>query len=205
MLSTIHDEMFNRNYRYLMSNPAEYDPEMETSSKRCIALVAQGPLKISNTSIFKFYEKYSEYAVMPNLHHTFLILRGWKLEHPPEDFTQIKDELVKYSVVFNRLVPTKTGCALVGTPSCDINSIRDNIRKLGYSQDAPYKLDICHLTLFRWIKPVPRNIQTEFLNELSNFPIQGYLKLDVTQFQVTKASLTMRPKDITTLATFTYN
>ena len=201
-MDTIYSEMFSRNTNWLMNNPIISDPLLLSPYKdhrRCIALVAKNPIKFINTDIIsEICGPLSSNWMTPKIHSTFMVLRGWsESEFPNEDWSELKDiiqnDIPPYEIIFDQVIPVKTGLVLCGTPSININSIRDKIRIAGYETNVVYKCDIAHTTLLRWTHDIPFSTQQSWLQKIMSLPHQHYAKINVTGFDITLASWSMIP------------
>jgi len=191
----IYNEMFKRNYNWLKDNPVAWDNllvNIEKDDRKCIALVAKDNLNLINMGkIDEICDPLKEYWMRPVLHSTLMVLRGWdSTNFDNENWNPLKqvinENLKQYEIIFDRLIPVKTGLVLCGkvyvnNEIFDINKVRDKIREKGYETDVIYKTDIIHITLLRWIKPLPDNLKDEWLNnikklnQITNF---GSMKVD---------------------------
>lgn len=158
----------------------------------------------------------------PTIHSTFQVLRGWKIElgngNGDEDrhgdgyghgenwrrlatFIQQQNLIEKFTITYNRIIPVKTGLVLCGYPSFDINSVRNLLRREGFVKDEPYLLDICHISLIRFTKPITSEKQKDLLAWIQTIPKETYIKLYVDKCFIYKASWLMRPCEIKLLYT----
>lgn len=188
--------MRERNYKWLKENKVIYDELLLTPKldcRNCIALTSSDQVIFEDNSIQELLKDYEDCYISPRIHHTFIVLRGWKSEKiPNEDWSDLKDflkNLPSYRIDFTELIPVKTGLVLCGYPSFDINSIRDKIVELGYETDVLYHMDICHTTLVRWVKEIPN--QEEWLNKVANMEKKIYARINVENLEIVRASWTM--------------
>lgn len=191
--------MYTRNVTWLSENPIISDPLLLTpdiDNRKCIALVAKNPVQLIDiTDIQQICEPLSSYWMRPKVHSTFMVLRGWSDQFINEDWTNIKEiireNIPKYEIIFDRVIPVKTGLVLCGTPSIDINNIRDKIRNAGYETNVLYKCDIAHTTLLRWTHNLHPCDQQKWLQQINQLPRKPYAKITVTGFDIILASWSM--------------
>jgi hypothetical protein len=201
-MDSIYDEMYIRNTNWLLNNSIIFDPLLLTplsDDRKCIALVAKDPVELLNINeISEISGPLSDRFMCPKIHSTFIVLRGWQnKEFEEEDWTQIKkiiqNNVVPYEIIFDRVIPVKTGLLLCGTPSLNINEIRDKIHAAGYETNALYKCDIAHTTILRWTHPLTSDEQSEWLEKIISLPRKPYAKINVTGFDIILASWSMHP------------
>jgi hypothetical protein len=194
-MDLIYSEMMQRNVDWLRCNAAVVDPMLitpEQDDRRCIALIARDEISIQQD-----FTHMQQYGMRPKLHHTVLVLSGWttkdKLVIPDlTELQQIIKEIPSYTVVFDRLIPVKTGLVMCGTASIDVNAIRDKLRAVGYEKGALYKNDIIHSTLLRWTTQLTEKEQSDWLSTVLSHSNSVYAELRVTRLDVVCASWTMQ-------------
>lgn len=155
-MEQIYENMYQTNMDYLSKSLFVADPllkEPYKDSRRCYALVTEGEWTFHPgwSNVSQSLNTLDKTAwIIPQLHHTFLTLTpdGYSTK----DFTNLQKDLNTYlpkgyTVTFDRIIPVKTGMVICGTPSIDINSVRDELRK--YVEKERYYCDIAHATLFR--------------------------------------------------------
>lgn len=200
-MDAIYDEMYARNTTWLQTNAIVPDPLLLTpslDSRKCIALVAQGEITDINMEQITNISVPLSYAwTIPKMHSTFIVLRGWNAKNlSNEDWTPLKSILSTispYEIIFDRVIPVKTGLVLCGTPSININAIRDQIRAAGYETDVLYKCDIVHTTILRWTQEITPADQAVWLQQIMALPRKPYAKMTVTGFDIALASWSMQP------------
>lgn len=201
-MDAIYDEMVVRNTTWLTTNNIVYDPLLlcpQNDQRKCIALVGRNPVELIDTSeIDNICDPLSDKWMKPKIHSTFIVLRGWQTSNfDHEEWTPLKDiickTLVPYEIIFDRVIPVKTGLVLCGTPSIDINSVRDEIRHAGYDTNSSYKCDIAHTTILRWTHELDPNTQSEWLKKIISLPRKPYAKIKVTSLDIILASWSMHP------------
>lgn len=210
----IYNEMESRNYHYLSESPFIDDAQLCTNNdlRRCIAMVMDGvyirdPLYEFQQQLKDVLHSYDIYGYeIPTMHSTFQIIRNWKTTpHQSENWdrigTFVQDHLNKFTITYNRIIPVKTGIVLCGYPSIHINKIRDLIRQEGFIDKEPYLLDICHISLIRFTKPITLKQQQGLLEWVRTIPKQTYVKLYVDRLNLYEASWLMRPSEIKLLHT----
>lgn len=218
----ILDEMFERNLRWLEKNAFIHDPLLlspETDGRRCIALVARGHVQLHadfKTMIIDMHKHCAcahDHWTTPTLHHTFLVMRGWQPDPSHEDLKVSDDDLVTleeciqehlkpYAVIFDSVIPVRTGIVLCGTPGANVNRVRQKLRDINLIQGEPYELDICHVSILRWTEHVPKYMQNRIMdwvqNKVSKTP---YITMLVNAIDVVNASWTMHPANAVTIKT----
>lgn len=147
MYIDIYNEMMLRNMSYIETSSCDYDALLVgDDDRRCVALVADGEYTIE----LAFYNVWDQLErklhgvqwVQPTMHHTFVMLRGWKNsshENETDRWKLIENELrsagmSQYRVTFDQVIPVKTGIVLCGIPTVDINAVRDCLRQKGLVQ-----------------------------------------------------------------------
>jgi len=198
-MDSIYSEMYTRNTDWLTHNAVIYDPlllDTLSDPRKCIALVANNDIELLNMdTITSICSPLSSFWMCPRIHSTFIVLRGWNSSFQPEDWSPLKkivlSSLVPYDIIFDRVIPVKTGLLLCGTPSININCIRDKIRDAGYETDVLYKCDIIHTTILRWTHPLPQNDQAIWLNAIMALPKTPYAKITVKSLDIIHASWSM--------------
>lgn len=214
-MENILADMTERQHKWLQTHPFQPDTLLvpaKLDSRRCIALVARGPVHLHPE--FKDLMKNIHQACpqgqwqTPNLHHTFIVARGWRStchdHNLQENFTDlahcVQSHVPKYSVVFNQVIPVRTGIVLCGIPSFPINRARQALRDRGYIHDEPYHLDICHVSILRWTgSDVPSDMQLKICQMIRDFPRQAYITMHVDHIDVVHASWMLRDEDIKVL------
>ena len=204
-MDAIYDEMYERNTAWLLNNPVIVDPLLltpELDDRQCIALVAKDPITIVDINVLaEISAPLLSKWMSPRIHHTFIILRRWSNDKREKEQSWepvksiIRDNLTSYDIVFDRVIPVKTGLVICGTASIDINAVREKILAAGYGAGALYKCDIIHATLLRWTVPLTPGEQTEWLAKMmALYKDPGpniYAKMTVTGFDIVLASWTM--------------
>ena len=229
----IYSKMTETNYNYLNSNLFSFDSSLTTSCKnsldnldspgqqqKCVALVCAGSFDFSD-KWHEFKNKITSYAplsklVFPELHHTFLVIKQWKqcdnssnisavTPSECESLLQLLVDVPKYSVIFDRFIPVKTGLVLCGTPTININLIRDHIRKSVCIDPESYHLNICHMTMLRWTSQLTDDEQRTFLEWIKSLGVQRYVTLRVNTIDIVHATWLMDQKDISVLDSIKLN
>lgn len=210
-MDEIYDEMYTRNTAWLQKNSVISDTLLLTphlDNRKCIALVAQDNIELLNMEdINKICDSVNNKWMTPKVHSTFLVLRGWSTDSfHQEDWTPIKNiiknNLSSYEIIFDRVIPVKTGLVLCGTPFIDINSIRDKIRDAGYETNVLYKCDIVHTTILRWTSDLNHEEQKEWLEKIMALERKPYARITVTGFDIILASWSMYPDTVEILDSF---
>jgi len=210
-LDPIYSEMAARNGAFYATGDVAWDPLLKTpedDARRCIALVASGPIRFQNADFMSrrlpSTTADAPYAI-PVFHHTFLVAAPWRHEpgayatwQPPADLVRILETIPAYSVSFDRIIPVKTGITLCGTPTAPINEHRQRLRDAGFCGEG-YTLDIAHASLCRWTAPLSATACRDILDlfePLSCPQPEPFAHMDVTHVDIVEASWLMHPKDI---------
>jgi len=198
-MDSIYSEMYTRNTEWLTHNPVIYDPlllDTLSDSRKCIALIAHNDIFLLDIDpITSICSPLSSFWMCPRIHSTFIVLRGWNSSFISEDWSPLKNiiqsSLLPYDIIFDQVIPVKTGLLLCGTPSININIIRDQIRDSGYETNVLYKCDIFHTTILRWTHPLDQKDQDTWLTAIMKLPKRPYAKITVTSLDIIKASWSM--------------
>jgi hypothetical protein len=116
------------------------------------------------------------------LHHTFMQIVGFnefetnkdKILTSIDKYSNVLDRinLPRYTIKFHRLCPLKSGIAMLGIPSIDINVYRETFRKLVSMEDLPfaepYKNDIVHSSIIRYFNELQ---QENIVDEIGHINI----------------------------------
>ena len=150
-------------------------------------------------------------ALSGGLHWTFLQLIGFdmfnKIDIPPDykNVVQmlIADQLRQFEIRFTSIVATPNNLFLVGYPTSDCNSARDEIRQrlrlLGLPLYEPYKNDIFHMTLLRFAEPlleVQQHAITKFVADTGVVGDQTLALLRVKEMCISSASWKMQHREL---------
>lgn len=200
-MDAIYEEMSSRNISWLKDNAIIADPLLltpEVDDRKCIALVVSDEIEIVDIAdIEEICQPYNDCWMRPRVHSTFMVLRGWrKTSFQEEDWTPLRNiinTMSPYEIIFDRVIPVRTGLVLCGIPSINVNELRDKMRDAGYETDSLYKCDIVHTTLLRWTHGISNDIKTAWLNKILSLPKKTYAKLMVTGFHIIEASWSMIP------------
>jgi len=171
----------------------------------CLAIVSKGSWHM-NWKAFEEINIMEEKTVSPLLHHTFLVVRPWISESYTweklgwgQKVTDLIDDIESsgiksYSIVFHKLVFTRHGILMIGTPDKDVNRWRDNVRckqvQRGVISGEVYYNNIFHATLLRWSKELtPQEIlmvarMIDRLNKKYDF----FARIDVYGYQIVNAT-----------------
>lgn len=210
-MNSIYDEMFYRNYNWLLNNEVVYDPLLmipNDDNRKCIALVINNTIEILDNNIFTINKTLKNNYIIPQIHSTFIVLKGWstdKINWSQEDSDKIRsilvDNIIPYEITFDRLISVKSGLTLVGNPSIDVNKVRDIIREEGYETNTLYKCDIVHITIMRWINRINSVEKLKWMYDIYNMSRKTYARVNVNSFNIVLASWTMKPSTIKILDT----
>lgn len=216
-MDTIYAEMTDRNRAWLAHTPWRADPHLldPTDSRRCIAVVAEGTWTRGpdwpalDAAMSTVRERSPTGAwLAPRLHHTFVCLRPWGRTgdfdtfEVTDDLRQILAAVPPYEIAFDRVIPVQTGIALCGTPSIDVNAVREHLRSRGHVIGERYKLDICHATLLRSVATIPMDIQRDILATVLPAGRGSFLSLAVDRMHVCEASwCLLREEEVELFAT----
>ena len=204
MEQSIYNNMMNNNTTWLMSNEFIFDSELNNThdKRRTIALVAQGNIEYHESwkQLYECINTRNNKWMQPKLHHTFICISPWSDMGICIDECSIEAlslniaEQLKggYTIVFDRIIPVKTGFVLCGTSVTDINSVRDSLRAKGYIKGEQYHLDILHMTLLRNVAPLSQAEKYDIITRMSTFKQEPYITLHVNSINVTEASWTMK-------------
>jgi hypothetical protein len=150
-------------------------------------------------------------ALRGGLHWTFMQLVSFSMFNKielPSDYMQVvqrlaADRLREFEIRFTTLVATPNNLLLVGYPTLDLNTSREDIRErlrlMGYPLYEPYKNDIFHMTLVRFAEPLSPH-QHATINRIVSEP--GVLSdrtlgvLRVEQMSISSASWKMQPQEL---------
>jgi len=106
-------------------------------------------------------------------------------------------KLTPFQIDFHRLIAIPTGLLLAGTPTEDINAVRDQVRaslaESSLQLQEPYKSDIAHSTFLRLANPVDPNSLLEFAKRHTN---THFGSLQITKLQLGLGSWRMAPSEI---------
>uniref|UniRef100_A0A6C0KTU0 Uncharacterized protein n=1 Tax=viral metagenome TaxID=1070528 RepID=A0A6C0KTU0_9ZZZZ len=212
-MDSIYNEMFDRNIKYLNSNNFYFDNILGTlkDTRKCVAILNYDDFKYTNNwynlknNLDTILNKNT--YIIPRLHNTFLIVDKWSLE-PLESrmidngkYENIKEFIKKnikhYNVVYNRIIPVKSGLTLCGTADIDINKLRDLLRNTGLVEGELYYLDIIHITILRFVKEISCEVKNKLLNYIISLPKQIYITHTVNNLRIVDCGYTVFPKEIT--------
>ena len=210
-MENIYTNMYNSNTTWLKTHDFIHDTKLNdaTDDRRVIALVADGD--------FEYHEPWKKLNILleetvdsgswmqPRLHHTFIcisplfnkdnlsstIVNDYNIN---EIKTIIEDKLKGgYRIVFDRIIPVKTGFVLCGTSDTDINQVRDYLREKGYINGERYHLDILHITLLRNVDMLSnQDDKNRLISAMNAFKKEPYVTFNVKSINVTEASWTMQ-------------
>jgi len=224
----IYDDMFDRNYKHILNSGFRFDPVLnhDYDPRRCLALY-----NIFNQQNTKFTPRFI--SVMDYLkqvlgpHHIYYNINGergklhWtclqliKFGSVPTDLNQsdilhvksiCQTHLKKMTLHFMGLIVVPTGIVMVGRTLTDVNVFRDLLRKNIPFIDEPYKNDIIHSTIVRFV----HEIDISALEKLSTYCRenigQTLLKCTIDSLTISEATWKMNkaldaiPKTIFSLA-----
>ena len=152
-----------------------------------------------------------QHALSGVLHWTFMQLVGFSIFDKidfPADYKEVIQMLLwerlrEFEIRFTGLIATPSNLLLVGFPTLDCNSvreeIRDRLRLMGYPLYEPYKNDIFHMTLVRFAEPLSQ-AQQEALKRIAagshQFKDQTLAVLRVQQMCISNASWKMQYQEL---------
>ncbi len=208
-MDLIYQEMWDRNVNDLETYGNLYHSSWDIT-KRCVALVAKGNWQINTIDLSKILGDIEigvvDSFVEPRLHHTFFVVNDFSedSEVSSEESDEIlnfvsKLNIPKYQIIFDKLIPVKTGICLVGHVKEDevLNSAREKLRsRYGYGER--YKLDIFHATIVRWTRHLTTR-EIDYIIELcrvSNEQNCLLATLEVTELQLLKASWLLQEPEL---------
>lgn len=185
-LKDIYDEMRVRNLASIKSNGFKYDTELshQIDTRRCFAIYNIIEKKCNNQlnetffnlldvlkTLFQNHIVYdieeSTESKSARFHHTFLQIvtfnqsEDLKKEYAEKTLFSLKKlvgAVPKYKIHYNGLICLPHGLCLVGIPSIDLNSQRQNVRDqlafLQYPALESFHLNIIHSTILRFSKEI---------------------------------------------------
>ena len=192
-LHVVYDEMLNRQRR-LLQNGTVGDPLLVgKDTRRCLAAYqicepncwqctsAFQDLCVKVRGILKsehvlYGEPSSGFGLLDGaLHFTFMQLIGFDVydrTRVPIDYCEVVQALLvnrlpKFECRFDSLAVTPNSIFVYGNASCDVNHVRDAVRRelsrIGYPLLEPYKSDMVHMTLVRFTKSLDQSQLKELL------------------------------------------
>lgn len=215
-LENIYKEMVQNNIEWLQNNSFISDTELTVpyqDTRRCLAFVGNGILKYSNEwiNIQHILDTVDGNKWMrPRIHHSFISIHPWVEDtskiifNSTEMIGNILQEHLSggYTIIFDRIIPVKTGFVLCGTCDKDINIIREHLRSLGLVKGERYKLDIAHMTLLRNTKQVSFEEQERIIDMFCSVPKTPYACLTVKSLDCVVSSWSMIDGTYSTYETF---
>lgn len=225
---SIYCDLFKRQEADILQNGTSYDTSLlSVDLRRCHAVYFMFTTNSWNpTSIFNQFLKElerivgsnhvyyqvchdrDEYVLRGNLHFTLFQLIGFDmfdLVHVPEDYHKIVCSIVsnfipEFSVVFHSVVITPRSIMMLGTPSVNLNYMRDLVRRefgrLGMPIMEPYRSDLAHATLLRFTEQIDTHRTKSLICLTKQFRncFMGTLRID--SFKVGPASWKMQNSEL---------
>ncbi len=145
----------------------------------------------------------SSHATHGTLHFTLMQLLGFS-DQPGREFkgdpAKLVDLIQRYlpafQIHFHTFAVTPKAIAILGTPTADINLVREKIRQeFGAVLDEPYKNNIVHMTIVRFTNGQNWST-TEDLVDLASAPSEPLGVLHVDQLIMSQASWRMLPEEL---------
>lgn len=142
-------------------------------------------------------------AMHGTLHFTLMQLLGFS-DQPGREFKGDPAKLVDlvqrylpaFQIHFHTFAVTPKTIAILGTPTADINLVREKIRQeFGAVLDEPYKNNVVHMTIARFINGQNWST-TEDLVDLATAPSEPLGVLHVDQLIMSRASWRMLPEEL---------
>ena len=145
------------------------------------------------------------------LHWTFLQLIAFgmmdKIQLPDKYMDVVRilvaERLGEFDIRFTNVLATPNNLLLIGYPTSDCNEMREEIRvrlmRMGYPLFEPYKADIFHMTLLRFVEPLTVS-QAATINEIvaetGPYQDQTLALLRVQHVCISRASWKMQEQEL---------
>ena len=115
----------------------------------------------------------------------------------------ITERLREFEIRFTNITATPRSVVLVGYPTLDCNTVRENVREtlrmLGYPLFEPYKNNTYHMTLVRFAQPLTPQ-QVDAVNRMvhDDVPLQNqtFALLRVQNLSMSPASWKMQEEEL---------